>query len=149
MAMNPDRHVEQHANMFYDRLRGDHHSAQKLADFYDEYLSVLDMDGAFYLDTIERVFQKRELATGQFTWHDRPVDPGAIRDVPTLTVEGGRDDISAPGQTAAAHRLLTGLPDRLKAHHLEEGAGHYGSFAGRRFHQSILPRLRAFMAAQD
>jgi poly(3-hydroxybutyrate) depolymerase len=146
MAMNPDRHVEQHANLFYDRLRGDHASAQRLTDFYDEYLSVLDMDGAFYLDTIERVFQKRELARGTMTWRNQRVDPAKITDVATLTVEGGRDDISAPGQTAAAHDLLTGLPAAKTAHHLEEGAGHYGSFAGRRFHESILPRLRAFMA---
>jgi poly(3-hydroxybutyrate) depolymerase len=146
MAMNPDRHVEQHANLFYDRLMGEHHRAQKMTDFYDEYLSVLDMDAQFYLETIERVFQRRELASGRFRWRGELVDPGAVTDVPTLTVEGGRDDISAPGQTAAAHTLLSGLPDAQKAHHLEEGAGHYGTFAGRRFHTSILPKLRDWIA---
>lgn len=147
MAMNPDRHVEQHTNLFYDRLRGDTQRAQRVADFYDEYLSVLDLDAAFYLDTIERVFQNRELMTGEFTWRGQPVDPGTITDTAVLTVEGGRDDISAPGQTYAAHHLLTNLPDKKKAHHLEEGAGHYGSFAGKRFHTSILPRIREFVAA--
>lgn len=146
MAMNPDRHVEQHTNLFYDRLRGDTDRAQKMTDFYDEYLSVLDLDAAFYLDTIERVFQNREIATGNFVWRGEPVDPAAVTDVAVLTVEGGRDDISAPGQTYAAHRILSGVPEKMKAHHLEQGAGHYGSFAGRRFHTSILPRLRAFFA---
>ena len=145
MAMNPDRHMEQHANLFYDRLRGDHASAQRLTDFYDEYLSVLDMDGAFYLETIDRVFKRRELALGQMRWHDQAVDPSAVTETATLTVEGGRDDISAPGQTVAALDLLRNLPSSKKAHHLEEGAGHYGSFAGKRFHTSILPRIRQFM----
>jgi poly(3-hydroxybutyrate) depolymerase len=78
-------------------------------------------------------------------WRDQKVDPSAVTETATLTVEGGRDDISAPGQTVAAHDLLSSLPDSKKAHHLEEGAGHYGSFAGKRFHTSILPRIRDFM----
>jgi poly(3-hydroxybutyrate) depolymerase len=78
-------------------------------------------------------------------WHDQPVDPAAVTGTATLTVEGGRDDISAPGQTVAALELLRSLPQSKKAHHLEEGAGHYGSFAGKRFHTSILPRIRDFM----
>ena len=54
-------------------------------------------------------------------------------------VEGGRDDISAPGQCAAALDLLTGLPDKMKAHHLEADAGHYGIFSGKAWHQNIRP----------
>jgi hypothetical protein len=37
------------------------------------------------------------------------------------TVEGGKDDISAPGQCVAALDLCTGLPDSKKANHLEPG----------------------------
>lgn len=38
----------------------------------------------------------------------RPVDPGAIRRTALLTVEAERDDVCPVGQTAAAHRLITG-----------------------------------------
>jgi hypothetical protein len=58
------------------------------------------------------------------------VDIGKITDVAVKTVEGEKDDISAPGQCVAALDLLTGLPDSKKASHVEPGAGHYGIFAG-------------------
>ena len=68
---------------------------------------MLDLTEEFYLETIDRVFQRAELATGDFTYRGRPVDPGAIRNTALLTVEGGRDDICALGQTSAAHDLCT------------------------------------------
>ncbi len=144
MAMDPERHAEKHLTLFFDRIAGQHDAAQKTADFYDEYCSALDMDAAFYLDTIERVFQTRELANGCATWHDQPVDPGLVTDVALQTVEGAQDDICAPGQTAAAHAILSSLPPHLRDHHVEPGVGHYGGFAGSRFRRNILPRILAF-----
>jgi hypothetical protein len=51
------------------------------------------------------------------------------------TVEGGKDDISAPGQCVAALDLCTGLPESKKANYLEPNAGHYGIFAGKQLAQ--------------
>ena len=64
-----------------------------------------------------------------------------------MTIEGEKDDITAPGQTRAAHPLLPGIPADWKEHHLLEGAGHYGTFSGSRFREQIAPRLRAFFRA--
>lgn len=149
MAMNPDRHIEQHVNLFYDRLHGREEKAAKVVDFYDEYFATLDLDAPFYLETVERVFQRREIAVGDYHHNGALVKPEAIKDIALLTVEGERDDISAPGQTLAAQELCSGLPKSLKSHYLQEGAGHYGCLAGRRFRTGILPRLEAFFEAHN
>lgn len=146
MAMDPERHAEKHLTLFFDRISGQHEAAQKTVEFYDEYWSALDMDADFYLQTIERVFQRRELATGRAHWRDEPIRPEAVGDVALQTIEGGKDDICAPGQTEAAHDILTSVPAELRDHHVEPGVGHYGGFAGGRFRANILPRILDFGA---
>ncbi|MDC0640493.1 polyhydroxyalkanoate depolymerase, partial [Planktomarina temperata] len=49
-------------------------------------------------------------------------------------------------QCLAALDLLTGLPDSLKAAHLEPGAGHYGIFAGKSWRNNIRPLVLEFIA---
>lgn len=116
---------------------------------YDEYLAVLDLTADFYLDTIERVFQRRDLANGTFTWRGRTVDPSFIRSTALMTVEGELDDISAVGQTAAAHRVCSSVPESMRASHLQPGVGHYGIFNGRKWRDGIQPRIAAFIAAHE
>ncbi|MEL6752352.1 MAG: polyhydroxyalkanoate depolymerase, partial [Pseudomonadota bacterium] len=113
--------------------------------FYDEYLAVLDMPAEFYLSTVERIFKGRDVARNAFTIDGQPVDIARITDVPVMIVEGGRDDISAPGQCAAALDLMPELPDSKKAHHLEPDAGHYGIFSGKAWHRNIRPQVLAFI----
>ncbi len=149
MAMNQNRHVDAHAKIFADLVRGDGESARARRAFYDEYLSVMDMTAEFYLQTVDVVFQRAALARGTLTWRGRPVDLAAIRRTALLTVEGELDDISAPGQTYAAHALCSGIPAELRAHHLEPGVGHYGIFSGRHWRATIAPRIAAFIAAQS
>ena len=78
MAMNMERHQAQHRKLYYHLARGETDEAQKIKDFYDEYFAVLDLTEEFYLETIERIFQKAELAEGTFMYRGRLVDPGAI-----------------------------------------------------------------------
>jgi poly(3-hydroxybutyrate) depolymerase len=78
-----------------------------------------------------------------------PVVPGDIQRTALLTVEGELDDISAPGQTLAAHDLLTGLSADRKKAHLQLGVGHYGIFNGRRWRESILPVVRSWIRQHD
>ncbi len=148
MAMDPERHTEKHVTLFFDRIAGQHESAQKTVAFYDEYWSALDMDAAFYLETIDRVFQKRELALGVATWKGRAVRPEVVTDIPLQTIEGEKDDICAPGQTEAAHGILSSLTPDKRDHHVEPGVGHYGGFAGGRFRRNVLPRILSFADEQ-
>ena len=117
--------------------------------FYDEYLAVMDMTAEFYLSTVERVFKNREIARNEFEVAGKRVDISKITDVAVKTVEGAKDDISAPGQCVAALDLLTGLPDSKKASHLEPDAGHYGIFAGRSWRNNIRPLVLEFLDANS
>lgn len=147
MGMNLTRHVDAHHDYFQHLIKGDGDSAQRHRDFYDEYLSVMDLSEEFYVQTLREVFQEYSLAKGEFVHRDVRVDPGAITATALLTVEGELDDISGIGQTQAAHDLCTGLPDGMRQDYIQPGVGHYGVFNGRRFQSEIYPRMRRFMRA--
>jgi len=149
MTMNMDRHREQHRRLYRHLAAGEVEEAEKIKSFYDEYFAVLDLTEEFYLETIERIFQKAELATGAFTYRGRRVDTGAIRATALLTVEGGRDDICALGQTAVAHELCTALRPHLKRHYLQANVGHYGVFSGRRWEKEVYPVVRNMILAME
>jgi len=72
-------------------------------------------------------------------------DISQIKNVPVIVVEGEKDNISAPGQYLAALDLLTGLPKKLKAAHLEPGVGYYGIFAGKSWRTDIRPLVLKFI----
>ena len=149
ISMNADRHTEAHQQYYADLVKGDGDSASKHLEFYDEYLSVMDLTEEFYLQTIDIVFQSHLLPRGLLVHHDRPVDLGAITDTALMTVEGEKDDISGVGQTQAAHALCSSLPDALKELYVQPGVGHYGVFNGRRFRDEIYPRVRDFVLKHE
>ena len=66
MAMNMDRHRNAHKKLFDHLAEGETAEAEKIKTFYDEYFAVLDLTEEFYIETIDRIFQKAELATGDF-----------------------------------------------------------------------------------
>lgn len=140
-----------HASAFIDHIfasargKGSDNDFDKHNKFYDEYLAVMDMTAEFYLSTVERIFKKSEIAQNRFIVDGRQVDLGKIRDVRIMTVEGGKDDISAPGQCVAALDLCSGVPANRKRQHLEPGAGHYGIFAGKSWRLNIRPLVLDFM----
>ncbi len=145
VSMNVERHVGEHVKLFRHLVVGDGEHADSHKKFYDEYLSVMDTTAEFYLQTVERVFKNHDLPEGRFTWHGKLVKPSAIKKTALLTIEGELDDISAPGQTRPALEMCSNLPDTMKKAHLQIGVGHYGIFNGRKWRESILPVVRAFI----
>jgi poly(3-hydroxybutyrate) depolymerase len=146
MAMNFDRHVSAHMDMFNHLVEGDGDSAEKHRDFYDEYLAVMDLTAEFYLQTIDTVFVHHALPKGEMMHRGELVDLKAIRRVGLMTVEGEKDDISGVGQTEAAQDLCANIPPELRLHYLQKDVGHYGVFNGSRFRKEIAPRVCAFHA---
>ena len=145
VAMNPDRHLNAHWDYFRHLVEGDDDSAEKHREFYDEYNAVLDLPAEYYLDTIKAVFQDFALPKGRFFLREQLVRPQAIRGTALLTIEGELDDISGNGQTEAAHQLCSSIPEANREHYLAPGAGHYGIFAGRRWRDTIYPKVRDFI----
>ncbi|MBV1704141.1 MAG: polyhydroxyalkanoate depolymerase [Hyphomicrobiales bacterium] len=149
MAMNLDRHVNAHMEMFDHLVKGDGDSAEKHRDFYDEYLAVMDLTEEYYLQTVDVVFVRHALPKGEMTHRGERIDLGAIRKCGLMTVEGENDDISGVGQTQAAHDLCANLPASRKLHRLQKDVGHYGVFNGSRFRREIAPAMTAFHARID
>ena len=149
LSMNLDRHISAHWRMFQQLVEGDDDSTAATRAFYDEYSTVMDLPGEFYLETLDRVFQRHDLAQGRFEVHGEPVDPGAIEHTALMTIEGERDDICGPGQTVAAQQLCRNLSDAKKLHHLQLGVGHYGVFNGRRWQTETYPLVRDFIRAHS
>jgi poly(3-hydroxybutyrate) depolymerase len=149
MAMNLDRHVNAHVDMFNHLVEGDGDSAEKHRDFYDEYMAVMDLDADYYMQTIETVFVQHYLPKGEMKHRTELVDLTAIRKTGLMTVEGEKDDISGVGQTLAAQELCINIPPQMKVHHLQTSVGHYGVFNGSRYRKEIAPRICQFIADID
>ena len=149
MTMNLDRHMNAHQKLYQSLVSGDGDSVQAHRDFYDEYLAVMDLNAAYYLQTLKVVFQEHQLPNGTMRHRDRPIEPAAIAKTALMTVEGEKDDISGIGQTQAAHTLCTGIPQAMKHDYVQAGVGHYGVFNGSRFRAEIAPRIRDFIRAHQ
>jgi len=139
LSMNAGRHASAFVDQILRVTKGEASDHDKHNKFYDEYLAVMDMPAEFYLSTVERIFQNREIANNNFSINGKKIDFSKITDVNVMTVEGGKDDISAPGQCYAALALCTGLKDNKKSSYVEPDAGHYGIFAGRYWRNNIRP----------
>jgi poly(3-hydroxybutyrate) depolymerase len=146
VAMNPDRHMESHVQYYQHLVEGDGESADAHRRFYDEYNAVMDLPAEYYLETVERVFQKHLLARGELVVSGQRVRPEAIKGTALFTIEGELDDISGNGQTEAAQGLTPGIPARNKQHFEAKGVGHYGIFSGRKYREMIYPRIKDFVA---
>ncbi len=155
MSMNLDTHVGSHMKFYQHLIEGDNDSSDKHKKFYNEYLSVMDIPAEFYLQTIVEVFQEHTLPRGKMKWKDPlsnkviDVRPQDIKHTALLTVEGELDDISARGQTTAAHELCYNLAQKKQFHLFQRECGHYGIFNGGRYRNEIMPRIRNFIRKFD
>lgn len=145
VSMNVARHAGAHLDYYRHLVDGRQHEAARHRQFYDEYNAVLDVPAEYYLETIRKVFLEHHLCRGCMEVGQRRVCPEAITNVSLLTIEGSEDDITGRGQTEAAHALCTGIADDRRAHLVVDGVGHYGTFAGQGFRQSILPAISQFI----
>lgn len=145
MAMDPERHAREHLRLFGNLVSGDAEAVATHRKFYDEYLAVMDVTAEFYLQTVERIFQRFDLPCGAFVSRGRKIEPRAIRKTALMVMEGENDDISAPGQAKPALDLCASLSMDKKSHYLQRGVGHFGLFSGRLWRNEALPRLRDFI----
>lgn len=90
LSMNLDRHVDAHLEIFNQLVKGDGDGLKAHRAFYDEYQAVMDLPADYFLETVERVFQNKDLARGRYRHRGARVRPEAIRDIALMTVEGRR-----------------------------------------------------------
>jgi polyhydroxyalkanoate depolymerase len=145
MSMNVERHMRSYLQMYRHLSLGQAEPAARTQQFYAEYFAVLDMPAEFYIDTIDRVFQRNLLAHGEMTYRGEAVRPAAITRTALLTVEAEKDDLCPVGQTVAAQALASGLTPEQRQHYIQPDVGHYGVFAGRRWDGEVYPVVRDFI----
>lgn len=143
LAANPAQHWQRHRMLYQHIVGGNEEAAAEIRDFYKEYFAVLDIPAEFYLETLDRVFQRMLLAKGELIYRgERKVDCSAIQRTALLTVEGELDNICGVGQTAAAHVLCSSLRSSFKRHYQQPGVDHYGLFLGSKWEEQIYPQIR-------
>ena len=149
VLMNKDKHAEAYANFYRAVVDGEEDKAVKHEAFYDEYNAVLDMPAEYYLETIEKIFLRPDLARGELTLCGELVTPKSIRRTALLTIEGDKDDITGLGQTHAAQTLCESLSADMREQLTVQGAGHYGAFSGTKFKTVAMPVITDFIKAHS
>lgn len=140
ISTKPEEHLANYRKLAY-KTTPLTEEEEKMLNFYREYFAVMDLPHEFYASTVNRVFRGNEWANGSVDYNGEKVDFSAMT-TPLITVEGSRDDICGIGQTEAAQKITNPKKSR---HILVEGAGHYGTFAGKLFREKYLPALDAFL----
>ncbi len=117
------------------------------ADFTREHRAIADIPGELFIDMIKH-FCHEDLLKGQLSFDGHRIDLSKLSGVRVFTVEGGSDDISAPGQTENIHNYLTSIAPKDRFNLLAEGASHYDIFHGHHWRDIIAPKVTAFIRHQ-
>lgn len=110
---------------------------------------MMDIPAEFFLTNVDLVFQRRALMGGTLEIAGHRLMPEALTACALLTGEAELDDISAPGQTHAAHDLCRAVPSGLAQHVLVPRAGHFSLFYGRSMREWVLPAIANLMATAE
>lgn len=139
-----DKHQDRLAQLYGALVEKDVKSSAEFKSFYKDYLAAMDLDEAFFLDTLRHVYREHSLASGTMTFRGQTVDLGALKNTALMTVEGANDEIALPGETHAAQDLCPNIPQNKRVKFTHPSYGHYGIAMGTRFQNEIAPRIAAF-----
>lgn len=104
-----------------------------LEDLFERYNGwhqwTVNLPGQFYLQVVEHLFRRNELARGEFRALGRQIDLSSVR-APLFLLAGEHDDITPPAQLLAVGRLV-GTPARRIQTTVAQ-CGHLSLFMGKR-----------------
>lgn len=140
------RHVQEGLELS-KKLASDDGLDPRSFSFLRLFSTVMDLPAELFLENIEAVYHERRLLSGRLRYRGEAVMPDKIESTALMTIEGQEDDIAAPGQTYAAHRICSNLPDNLRRHFVIEEAGHFSLFHGDKFRAGVLPNIEAFISS--
>ena len=99
------------------------------AAFRDWYAWTVDLPGPYFLETVEKLYKRNEIADGTFVALGKPIDLRNI-ETPLFLLAAGRDELVTPPQLFAVERLVGTPPDELCK--LTADCRHLGLFMGKR-----------------
>src|ERR1700737_4353945 len=106
----------------------------------------IDLPGTYYLEVIEKLYKRNELASGGLVALGQKIDLSRLR-VPMYLLAGSADEVVAPEQLLAVERLVGTQPEYVR----HEGApcNPLGLFMGKRTLEEYWPRIVGWMKEVD
>jgi poly(3-hydroxybutyrate) depolymerase len=98
----------------------------------------IDVPGTYYLEVIEKLYKRNELAAGSFVVLGQRIDLSRLR-LPMYLLAGSADEVVAPEQLLAMQRLAGTRPEYLR--HEIAPSSHLGLFMGKRTLEEYWPRI--------
>ena len=102
----------------------------------------IDVPGNYYLEVIEKLYKRNELAAGSFVALGQRIDLSRLR-IPLYLLAGCTDEVVAPEQLLAVERLVGTPPAYLR--HDVAPSDHLGLFMGRQTLEEYWPRIVRWM----
>ena len=106
----------------------------------------VDIPGTYYLEVVEKLYKRNELARGSFVALGQTIDLSRLL-LPMYLLAGSADEVVAPEQLLAAERLVGTPPEYLR--HEVAPCNHLGLFMGRRTLKEYWPRIVRWMREVD
>jgi poly(3-hydroxyalkanoate) synthetase len=98
----------------------------------------IDIPGTYYLEVIEKLYKRNELATGNFVALGQRIELSRLR-LPVYLLAGSADEVVACEQLLALERLVGTPPEHLR--HEIAPSNHLGLFMGKRTLEEYWPRI--------
>ena len=105
----------------------------------------IDLPGTYYLEVIEKLYKRNELAGGSFVALGQTIDLSRLH-LPMYLLAGSADDVVAPEQLLAVERLVATPPEHLR--HEVAPCNHLGLFMGRQTLEECWPRIVRWMKGE-
>jgi poly(3-hydroxyalkanoate) synthetase len=102
----------------------------------------IDVPGNYYLEIIEKLYKRNELATGSFVALGQKIDLTKVR-IPMYLLAGDADNVVAPQQLLGVTRLVGTRPNDLCQEIAP--ANHLGLFMGKRTLEEYWPDIAGWM----
>ena len=98
----------------------------------------IDIPGTYYLEVIEKLYKRNELASGSFVALGQRIELSRLR-LPIYLLAGSVDEVVAPEQLLALERLVGTPPEHLRRE--VAPSNHLGLFMGKRVLEEYWPRI--------
>jgi poly(3-hydroxybutyrate) depolymerase len=106
--------------------------------FRNWYSWTLDLPGAFFLETVEKLYKNNELATCNFTALGQRIELAALK-LPMFLLAARDDELVAPPQLFAAEHLVGTPPQQRRK--MTAPCRHLGLFMGQRVLRDVWPEI--------
>ncbi len=110
--------------------------------FRDWHARTIDLPGTYYLEVVEKLYRRNDLAAGRFVALGQRIDLAAVR-TPIFMLAARDDELVAPAQLFATERLVGTAADKMRK--AMAPCRHAGLFVGRTVLGRFWPRIARWL----